>query len=229
MAATLTLVNQNFRGWDSGVWILVNASGDFYVHLKLELYRPAEEAPAPTAGVWRSQDSLTYSPSRLLFPLTSCPATLRPAVAVLRHLIDIVCVATCLLSWEFYHLLSHCPLHEAFLMPNKRILSSLPLCPMTIPSRLHCSYLFTCLSPHIPWKLLGGKNLSFSDFTSVSTIEPEQAAGMIVSLPSSMIALSQERAVGVGIFRGDILAKKWSLITDHIQVILFLPKAKKAY
>ena len=42
-----------------------------------------------------------------------------------------------------------------------------------------------------------------------------------------MFALCQERAGGVGIFRADILAKKWSLITDHIQVILFLPKAKK--
>ena len=52
---------------------------------------------------------------------------------------------------------------------------------------------------------------------------------MILSLQSSMITLHQERAVGVGIFRADIHAKKWSLITDHIQVILFLPKAKKAY
>lgn len=51
---------------------------------------------------------------------------------------------------------------------------------------------------------------------------------MIASLQSSVIALRQERAVGVGIFRGNILAKKWSLITDHI-VSLFLPKAKKVY
>ena len=68
-------------------------------------------------GVKVPGSRLTYSPvSAPVASLTSGPAVLRPAVAALSHLrCHRVCCRRSPLSWEFYHLLSHCPLHEAFL------------------------------------------------------------------------------------------------------------------
>lgn len=114
----------------------------------------------------------------------------------------------------------------------------LTLCPMTIPFREYCSCLFTCLPPCRTENSLGEKPVFFRFYVyfyhrawNRENFGPIFAVWMILSLQRSMkqITPHQDRAAGVGIFRGDIHVKKWSLSTDHIQVILFLSKAKKAY